>query len=564
MKKNQKENGFLVVYRFFLEAPRDYTIVVFCSFVIGVMEFLGVSSILPAVAHFLGESTQSMPKILSYFFDSVSRTSLVVLFFAMVFGQMLIAIFSERRFIRAMGARNISLGKSYLRGILNARFDELLKIQPGQIEAMMVANLNSSRLIRRHGANFMTNLVQAFCFVVIAITISPQTSILFFIVGGVFVFYNKLTVWRRKNYALSFRGRTHSLTKNISEYFTDLRSLFVADRNYFYNKLSQDIVVMSEAQEKSDGVAMMSNHFYQPIMLVNIAIAIFFAKFVFNVPNSELLTVLFVFYRSAPKLVSAIRIYSDVLGNMPHDISRDINAWHDKVRLMEENIVPQNYNIRLENVYAQYHKQPVLNDVSLFIPYGDLVAIIGKSGSGKSTLIDVICGFKKPEKGCITIGDLTMGDVYYEKLMLEDIALMRPENILISGSLAENIAYLVPPELWNKERIAELINFVGLDEFIGNEGYETQINPRGNNFSTGQRQRILFARALYKNPKILILDEPTSNLDRNTETKINNLIKSLKGKMTVIVISHRGDIMQNADCVYEIQDGVLSPMSLAG
>jgi ATPase subunit of ABC transporter with duplicated ATPase domains len=186
-----------------------------------------------------------------------------------------------------------------------------------------------------------------------------------------------------------------------------------------------------------------------------------------------------------------------------------------------------------------------------------LVALVGRSGSGKSTLLDLLCGFTRPQVGEIRVWGQDPAGIRYEDWLMPRVSLLRPESVLITGSIASNIALL--EEAPDRERIAGLVQRVGLEDILGQYGLDTPIQARGDNLSAGQRQRLLLARALYKSPALLILDEPTSNLDVRTEHDINQLLASLKGSITMVVVSHRGKLLKEADRIYRIEGQALAP-----
>ena len=193
----------------------------------------------------------------------------------------------------------------------------------------------------------------------------------------------------------------------------------------------------------------------------------------------------------------------------------------------------------------------LLQDVRLEVKPGELVCIIGKSGTGKSTILDVICGFCNPYQGLVRLGQVDYDELDWTQWR-KNLALLRPESVVVSGTWIENVAFLEDnPDLVKVER---LLNDVGLLEHVKkySGGINAEIPARGGNLSAGQRQRLLMARLLYRDPQLLILDEPTSNLDVTTEIFIHELLFSLRGKKTIIVVSHRDSVREQADKVYEV------------
>ena len=217
----------------------------------------------------------------------------------------------------------------------------------------------------------------------------------------------------------------------------------------------------------------------------------------------------------------------------------------------------KNRLIQIENIHFKYKggKRFILKGLNLDIELNSQCAIVGSSGAGKSTLVDLLLGILEPQKGIITIAGLSPrnfisqfpGQIQYV-----------PQDIHLFGkSYAENVALGEIKEDISVYQVKRCLNAVGLlEEIKGKEnGIWGELNDRGTNLSGGQRQRLGIARALYTNPKILILDEATSSLDAVSESQIIAILEKLKQNLTVVVIAHRLSTVINSDKVVYLDDG---------
>ena len=214
-----------------------------------------------------------------------------------------------------------------------------------------------------------------------------------------------------------------------------------------------------------------------------------------------------------------------------------------------------NKSISLESVSFSYVENfPVLNDISLDIIKGSTTAIVGSTGSGKSTLIKLLLRLYDVDAGNILFDDINIKDLDVGTLR-KDIGLVSQDIFLFEGTVFENIAYgnlqANDDEIWRAAKLSESDEFINL---LPNKK-DTVVGERGQKLSGGQRQRISIARAILKNPEILILDEATSAVDNETEAAIQRSLDTLKKGRTVVAIAHRLSTIRNADIIYVLEKG---------
>lgn len=223
-------------------------------------------------------------------------------------------------------------------------------------------------------------------------------------------------------------------------------------------------------------------------------------------------------------------------------------------------ILPEDKSLHLQNVEFQYEKpegEIVLKDVSLSIPQNKITAIVGTSGSGKTTIVKLLLGFYATNTGDILVGDNQLQN-YSQSWWRNQIGAVMQDGFVFNNTIAKNIA--VGEEEIDKERLLNAVTIANIREFIERLplGYNTKIGTEGHGLSQGQRQRILIARAVYKNPHYLFFDEATNSLDANNEKIImENLNRFFKGR-TVVVVAHRLSTVKNADQIIVIEKGKIT------
>lgn len=201
---------------------------------------------------------------------------------------------------------------------------------------------------------------------------------------------------------------------------------------------------------------------------------------------------------------------------------------------------------------------PSLDDVSLRIPARTSCAFVGPTGAGKTTLVDLVLGLLPPQSGRLLV-DGTVVDGANVRAWQSSIGYVQQSVHLVDDTIAANIAFGIPPEKVDAEMVAQAARLASLDDFVRTlpAGYDTMVGDRGTRLSGGQRQRIGIARALYRDPDVIVFDEATSALDTVTERAVMEAIARLGGLKTLIIVSHRLSTVQGCDRIFVMRNGKL-------
>ncbi len=236
----------------------------------------------------------------------------------------------------------------------------------------------------------------------------------------------------------------------------------------------------------------------------------------------------------------------------------EIHTKRDEERPNEKiSILPETSNLVLEDVSFQYngpHSPMVLKDVNVRIPKGKIVAIVGRSGSGKTTLMKLLLNFYPPTEGMIKVGDINMANISH-KMWREKCGVVMQDGFLFSDTIAKNIA--LGAEIVDKKQLLKAVKLANIQSFIETLplGYNTRIGQDGLGLSEGQKQRLLIARAIYKNPDYLFFDEATTALDTFNEMVVMENLEDFFYRKTVVIIAHRLSTVRNADMIIVLEDG---------
>jgi ATP-binding cassette subfamily B protein len=278
-------------------------------------------------------------------------------------------------------------------------------------------------------------------------------------------------------------------------------------------------------------------------MTLGMMLAVQFIIGQLNVPVSQIIT----FFRMSQDAKMSLDRLSEV-----HDLEEEEPDPGAKIRKL-----PEKKDIYINGLSYQYEgpRSPfALKDIDLFIEENKITAIVGTSGSGKTTLLKMLLGFYHPVAGDILIGDLRLSNLSL-KIWREKVGAVMQDGFLFPDTIAANIA--PGTEEIHEDRMADAAEIANIRGFIESLplGYNTKIGANGHGLSEGQKQRLLIARVIYKNPEIIIFDEATNSLDANNEKVIvENLSEFFEGK-TVIVVAHRLSTVRNADKIVVLDNG---------
>ena len=296
---------------------------------------------------------------------------------------------------------------------------------------------------------------------------------------------------------------------------------------------------------------------YEPLGMLVLAITVFTAQ-KFAVPLSELAVLLWAWRSCIPmlgKIMSERTRLSTFFPSYEQLVNIRQQARDLKQRSGELPFTGFRAEIAVENLtFAYPGHEPILSDINLAIPKGKMVALVGKSGAGKSTFIDMIMGFHEPVSGMITFDGIPLQKFDINSYR-QRIGYVPQDSVLFNMTISDNLRW--GNEEASEAEIGEACRQANASEFIERfpDGYDTLVGDRGVRLSGGQCQRLALARAVLRNPELLILDEATSSLDTYSERLIQQAVESVAKETTVIVIAHRLSTVVNADYIYLLERG---------
>ncbi|MFM8212865.1 MAG: ABC transporter ATP-binding protein [Actinomycetes bacterium] len=369
-------------------------------------------------------------------------------------------------------------------------------------------------------------------------------------------------------------GKTSSdAIKNINETVSMYRELYVSNRlNYQILNFQNNRLLQGKSIALVDWLSQVPRFVIDTALVLGVVVVAVGQAGAESIASAASSTTLF--------LTSALRILPTIapiqgsingiknmqgLTSRVHIFSRYVEEKYEKrvkyfEALKSTNSFNNKFEVDVQSLSFQYPSQTnyALENITFKINSGTTLAIIGSSGSGKTTLADCILGLLEPTSGKIEIGE-NSPEKFIEKYP-GAIAYVSQDVSLFDGSILENIAFALPDELVDLQKVDSVLKKAHIFDFVQSlpQGINTIVGERGTRLSGGQRQRIGIARALYGDPKILVLDEATSSLDAETEFSITSMLKELHGQVTIISIAHRLSTVMHSDLVLFLRDGHLA------
>ena len=398
-------------------------------------------------------------------------------------------------------------------------------------------------------------------------TLAVAGLILIFGVLFTFVFKKVLVQKGEENRELNVQT-----TKWILQSFSGIKEIKVANsEDFFIHNYDKNYSQFAVLQRQQSMLKFIPRPIMESVCICGLLLAVIIKLQFAGADVKSFIPTLSVFAIAAFRMLPSFNRITGNLGSMMFDKPAIDSVYHDlleieelmKQRQVEEKIserIVLEENLFMEKVSFHYPESEkwILKDADLVIRKNSSVALIGASGAGKTTAVDLILGLLEPQSGKITV-DGTDIKTHIESWH-QSIGYIPQTIYLMDDTIRANIAFGVPEKEIDEKLLGQAVKEAQLDQFVQSlpERLDTVIGDRGVRLSGGQRQRIGIARALYRDPQVLILDEATSALDNETEREVMQAIDGLHGQRTMIVIAHRLTTIKNCDAIYEVAGGAIT------
>jgi ABC-type multidrug transport system fused ATPase/permease subunit len=566
----------------FLLTPNEHKragLLLLMILIMAILDTIGVASILPFIAVLTNPDIIETNFILNNIYQAVGFLGvdsnqkfllllgifvLALLVFSLIFKSL--TIYAQARFVEM---REYSIGKKLVEGYLHQPYSWFLGRHSADIGKTILSEVQQVIL---GGIQPMFELIAKGTVVIAIITLLMITDLkLAIIVGFSFSLTYGLIYKYTQKYLKQIGKRrlhnNHSRFKTLSEAFGAAKEVKVGGLEKTYiDKFSNSAFIYAQSQASLKILSQIPRYAIEVMAFGGIMSIILYLMIKFGDFDAALpLVSLYVLagYRLIPAFQGIYLSFANLTYNLPA-----IDKLYDDIRSLkpfelnqDQNIMSLKKSISLKDISFNYpdSKQTSLKDININIQAKTTVGLIGPTGSGKTTTVDIILGLLEAQKGTLEIDDqvITKKNIRAWQRSIGYV----PQHIYLSDdTISANIAFGISTSEINKESVERAAKIANIHDFIINDlpkKYQTTIGERGIKLSGGQRQRIGIARALYRNPQILILDEATSSLDNLTEQAVIDAVNILSKNITIILIAHRLNTVKNCDIIFKLNKGTL-------
>jgi len=564
----------------FLDSKSRYRFIALLMmiFLTAIVELVGIGSLFPYIKILGDNKIIHQNHIIRYIYDILhfsSNTHFLIFIGVLIFitilfkGYMSCANnYYQSKFTYKLSNR---LSKYCLTSYMHMPYDQLINLNSSVLSKHLLVDVAGVAALFQALLTMLTDIMLLVALLSIMIWIDPALIVCVIVgIGSLMWLVNRLTKNKIKNLAKSNEKCYRFAYQTATEALSSLKDTKIYNaENYFIQKYLKWNYRLSDQSITFNLISNMPTNImnvmgFGVLLIVLLYLVITGGSLLAILPTIALIAVSVQrLLPSAGRItvsIATIRRYTPIVF-IVKEVLDNLRKFHKRkgpdTKTTNANIIFQK-NLSIKNIYYKYPDCDTyaLENISLSIPKNTSIGIIGESGAGKSTFVDVLLGLLRTEEGKIYVDDIDISS--HEDMALSNIIGYVPQQVfLIDGTIKENIAFGVLEEDFNKVDFTRAIQVAQLEELIAQlpEGIDTKIGEKGVKLSGGQRQRIGIARALYRDPEILILDEATNALDSATEKEFNESLMTLMKKKTVIIIAHRLSSIKFCDRLIQLEKG---------
>lgn len=561
------------LFTYIMVFPRRSAFVLIALLIAGIAEGLSLTALLPLLSIAVGESSQTgessgigkfMEQTLRDIGIEPTLDTILIIIVGGMFFKGLVLLLANRQVGYTVAHVATALRLDLIEALLTSRWQYYLKQPVGSLANSVATEAYRAANGFEHSVNVLALAIQVFVYAIVALFISWEATLASLVIGlFLLIALNRLVTATRR----AGTKQTH-LLRDLLTYLSDVLSSVKSLKAMARDNVA-DAILHEQTQhlEKATRKEVMNRAaltaLQEPILTALTASGLYIALVVWQLSLPEVMLMVFLLTRILGLLNKTQRRHQQLAAQ--ESAYWALRKAAEEARAAAERatgtIKPTlQKGISLQHVKFNYGQKTIFKDLTIEIPINTFTAVMGPSGVGKSTLLDLLCGLTEPQSGEIKIDGVSIHDINLRQWR-HMIGYVSQDTILLHDTVMNNI--LVGESTLTAIDAERALRQAGAWDFVNSlpEGLHTIVGERGGLLSGGQRQRIAIARALAHSPSFLILDEPTSALDPESEKTICETLQKLAENLTIIAVSHQPAVINAADRVFILSNGVAEPLS---
>jgi ATP-binding cassette, subfamily C, bacterial len=553
--------------------PGRSTLALVAVFIASLFEGLGMSMLLSMLAISTGTPGAKVSPPQQFAMDlvekvGISPTALHLLLVAIVLIAMrgVMSLLANRQVGYTVAHIATDLRLTLIRATLGARWQHYLDQSVGGFSNAIATEAQRASEAFQLGAEMAAMVLSSMVYLTVAFSISAEAGIAASVAGAILLLTMRALIRKSRRAGQQQTELQKSMLTLIGAQFAAAKPLKAMAREDHVDALLSDQTKQLERALRKQVISKEAlTAMQEPMLAIMVGAGFYLGINVLKLPMAESVVMLFMLARVVNYLSKGQKAYQQVVvrESAYWSMVEAIDAAHQQQEPTggDKTVVLQRAVSFDRLCYSHDGQQQILVDASFEIAAPGLTLIIGASGSGKTTLLDLLVGLRQPDSGTIRIDDIPLTELNLRQWRRQ-IGYVPQESVMVDESVAHNLTLGEPiPE----EKVRAALRAANALEFVDAmpEGLQTRVGQGGSRLSGGQRQRLAIARALIHEPRLLILDEATSNLDPEAQAAVVETVAELKTRMAVLAVAHQERLVREADQVLRLLDGRLEPISAA-
>jgi ATP-binding cassette subfamily C protein len=560
------------LFTYIMVFPQRSAFVLIALLIAGVAEGLSLTALLPLLSIAVGESGGSGDSGISKFMVEVLQNigieptldAILLIIVGGMFFKGIVLLVANRQVGYTVAHVATALRLDLIEALLASRWQYYLRQPVGSLANSVATEAYRAANGFEHSVNVLALAVQVLVYAIVALFISWEATLASLVIGlFLLIALNRLVNATRR----AGTRQTH-LLRNLLTYLSDVLSSVKSLKAMARDNVA-DAILHEQTQhlEKATRREVMNREaliaLQEPILAALTASGLYLALVVWELSLPEVMLMVFLLTRILGLLNKTQRRHQQLAAQESaywalRKAAEDARAAAERTTGTRQPTLQK--GISLQHIKFDYGHKIIFKDLNIEIPINSFTAVIGPSGAGKSTLLDLLCGLTEPQSGEVLIDGISLHDINLRQWR-HMIGYVSQDTILLHDTVMNNI--LVGEPTLTAVDAERALRQAGAWDFVSAlaEGLQTVVGERGGLLSGGQRQRIAIARALAHNPSFLILDEPTSALDPESERTICETLQKLAKNLTIVAVSHQPAVINAADRVFILSNGIAEPLS---